>query len=91
MKPNVTNPACSSPASSFGSSSRAHGVDLFERAEQERDAVEIQRAVALAEPAGRERAALQLADADLAQHLRVVAHDAARIELDRRRGRRCAG
>jgi hypothetical protein len=60
-----------------------HGIDLVERTEQQRNAVEIQRTVTLAEPAGREGPALQLTDANLAQDLRVVAHDAAGIELDR--------
>src|SRR5690606_158643 len=61
----------------------AHVVDLVERAEEQRDAVEIQCAVALAQAARRERAAGELTDADLAQHLGVVALHAARIELDR--------
>ena len=90
MKPKRHEPGPLEPGGKLGIELGAHGVDLVERAEQQRDAVEVQRAVALAEPAGREGAALQLADADLAQDLGVVAHDAARIELDRYAAGRCA-
>src|SRR5690606_23680324 len=61
----------------------AHVVDLVERAKEQRDAVEVQRAAAVAEAARRERAAVELTDADLAQHLGVGALPPARIDLER--------
>ncbi len=55
-------------------------VDFFQVAEQEGDAVDLQVLVDGVEGARRDRAALELADADLAHHALVVAHDAARVE-----------
>ena len=82
MKPNVTKPARSSPAARSSSSSARTASISSSGPEQQRDPVQVQRAVALTEASCCEGAALQLADANLPQHLRVVAHDAAGVELE---------
>ncbi len=57
-------------------------VHLIQRPEQKGNAVEIDRRVSIREPATGECSTLQLADPHFAQHLAVVAHDSARVELD---------
>ena len=42
MNPNVTKPACSRPGRELRIERGAHGIDLVERAEQQRNAVEVQ-------------------------------------------------
>ena len=50
--------------------------------EEQRQAVDVDIRIDVPETTGRKRGAVQLADADLAQHLAVVAHDPAPVELD---------